>query len=86
MSRRFVSLSMTAALAVAALLLAASPVLAQRGGRGGFSGRGLSGRGLDGRRFDGRRFYRSGRGYYGYRRDYYGYPYGPVYGYGSFRP
>jgi uncharacterized protein (TIGR03000 family) len=62
--------------------MAASPVLAQRGGHGGgFSG---YGRGFYGY---GRGFYGYGQGFYGYGRGYYGYGrgysgYGGVYGYG----
>jgi len=48
MSRRFVSLLTSVALAVGALLMAAGPVLAQRGGRGGGGRGGFSGSGFRG--------------------------------------
>ena len=72
MSRRLVALLTTAAVAVAVLIMAASPALAQRGGRGYYGG-GYGGYGY-------------GRGYYpygysGYR--YGGYGYGG-HGFGSY--
>jgi uncharacterized protein (TIGR03000 family) len=83
MSRRPVSLLPTAALAVGALIMAAGPALAQRGGHsgGGFGyGRGFYGysRGSYGGFFPG--FYGYG---VGLGRGFYGYGYGPAYTSGS---
>ena len=70
------------AAACLALLLAAEPAWAQRGGRSGGSrgqsgGRAYSG----GRSYSANRSYSRSRGYYGGNRSYYGSYYGPRYPY-----